>query len=151
MTFTEAISTFGSTVGCISTTIALVTLLFKNSRKHTDKHILEVANVEENKKIQKEQEAHLQQIDEKFEQFLSSDAEFKKSLNNHLKSQIDVNKRMLANIIETTYYQNKKDKTLDMYEFKRVTEAYEIYHGDVVHGNSYISEIYNEMMTWKRV
>ena len=53
MTFTEAISTFGSTVGCISTTIALVTLLFKNSRKHTDKHILEVANVEENKKIVK--------------------------------------------------------------------------------------------------
>jgi len=57
----------------------------------------------------------------------------------------------MANIIETTYYTNREKRCLDMNEFRRITEVYEIYHSDEIHGNSYISELYEEMMTWERV
>jgi len=147
----ELIKEFGAIIGCISATIALISTVSKNSKARTDRHILEVAKVKEFETAQHKNEEEYQDLKDKFDIFLKRDEEFKLSLQEQHKTQNIVNKRMLANIIENTYYQNKDDKTLDMYQFKRVTEAYEIYHSDAIHGNSYISEIYDEMMTWERI
>ena len=79
------------------------------------------------------------------------DEEFKTMMGEYIESQNNVNKRVLANIIETTYYENREDRTLDTNQLKRVTEAYVLYHSEQIHGNSYISQLYEEMMTWERV
>lgn len=41
-------------------------------------------------------------------------------------------------------------KTLDSVALKRVVNAYAIYHNEL-NGNSYISNIYDEMMEWEHV
>lgn len=71
-------------------------------------------------------------------------------MDKHITSQNNVDKKLMANIIESLYYQNRDKRCLDMNELRRLTEVYEIYSGDEIHGNSYISEMYKEMITWER-
>lgn len=141
---------WGAVVGCVSTTIALVTLIVKNARSKTDKHITEVAQVEESREIHHQINERIDLLEKQFQEYIKRDEEFKKNIQCHLETQRNVDKKLLANIIENLYYQNKDKQRLDMNEFKRLTEVYSIYSGDELHGNSYIAAIYEIMMTWDR-
>lgn len=70
-------------------------------------------------------------------------------VNDSLRRQDEACKQMMANIIETTYFANRAKRQLSTIELKRVISAYAVYHE--LHGNSYITEIYEEMLTWERV
>lgn len=70
-------------------------------------------------------------------------------VNDSLRRQDEACKQMMANIIETTYFANHAKRQLSTIELKRVISAYAVYHE--LHGNSYITEIYEEMLTWERV
>ena len=142
---------FGAILGCLSTAIALTALFLKNSKSKMKKRIEEVSQVEETKQKLEDHENKIEDLNKKFNDFLERDEGFKRQIELQHKTQNDVNKKLLASIIENTYYKNMESKTLDMYDFKRISEAHDIYAGDVIRGNSYVTEMFTEMMSWKKV
>lgn len=151
MNIMDFVTKFGAIVGCISTTIALLVMIRKAAVKKTNDHIAKVADVEGSEKIRKELNERLEKQEKQIEELLRRDKEFQDTIESYMEAQAKVDKKLLASIIENTYYQNKSKRTLDAYEFRRISEVYEIYSGDMIHGNSYIKEIYDEMTTWDRV
>lgn len=147
----DLITKIGTILGYVSTAIALYVVLKTSVLKKTDKHIKAVAGKEESDKVHTELDNRLDRLESQFSGFIEKDEEFKTMMGEYIESQNNVNKRVLANIIETTYYENREDRTLDTNQLKRVTEAYALYHSEQIHGNSYISQLYEEMMTWERV
>ncbi len=57
-------------------------------------------------------------------------------------------KAILRNSIEKIYYANLENKTLREYERKNLDSLYAAYH-DGLKGNSFASDIYEEMRTWE--
>lgn len=147
----DLITKIGTILGYVSTAIALYVVLKTSVLKKTDKHIKAVAGKEESDKVHTELDNRLDRLESQFSGFIEKDEEFKTMMGEYIESQNNVNKRVLANIIETTYYENRECRTLDTNQLKRVTEAYALYHSEQIHGNSYISQLYEEMMTWERV
>lgn len=88
-------------------------------------------------------------IESMLDQLVKNEGQFKKDVNESLRRQDEACKQMMANIIETTYFANRAKRQLSTIELKRVISAYAVYHE--LHGNSYITEIYEEMLTWERV
>lgn len=85
------------------------------------------------------------------EQQLEDDKSFQEKVLKMLMYQSHANKQTLANIIESTYHKNKLTKELDSIELKRIVNAYDIYHNELG-GNSYITEIYTEMIDeWEHI
>lgn len=82
--------------------------------------------------------------------YMKEDRAFKEEMKNRMAAQHDACRQLLANIVEMTYYACKGKKMLTMNEFKRVVNAFYIYHNEF-EGNSYIAELYNEMMEWEKV
>lgn len=147
----ELLTKIGTILGYISTAVALFVLVKTQILSKTDKHIKEVAGVEGSEKVHHEHDSRLDVLEDRFTKFLEADAAFKEKMDKHIESQTNVDKKLMANIIENLYYQNRDKQCLDMNEFRRLTEVYAIYHGDQIHGNSYISELYEEMILWERV
>ena len=147
----EIITKIGTLLGYVSTGVALFILIKTQVLNKTDKHIKEVVDTEGSEKVHHEHDERLDKIEERFRQFLEADAAFKAKMDRHIESQTNVDKKLMANIIENLYYQNRDKRCLDMNEFRRLTDVYAIYHGDQIHGNSYISELYEEMILWDRV
>ena len=56
-------------------------------------------------------------------------------------------KAMFRSEIEHSYYQHLEDKSLKEYERKNGDSLYQAYH-DGLHGNSFCTDIYNEMREW---
>ncbi len=146
----ELITKIGTILGYISTAIALFALIKAKMMADTDRHIAKVAGKEHNEEIHHSLNDRMEALETKFAEFIERDNAFKDRLDKHVEAQTAVDRKLMANIIETTYYQNRDRKTLDMNQFKRICDVYEIYHSDEIHGNSYISELFEEMMTWKR-
>lgn len=73
------------------------------------------------------------------------DDKFRSDVRNMLNKQGHASKQSLAFIIESTYTQKKNIKQLTPLELKRITSAYPVYH-DELEGNSYITELYTEMI-----
>ena len=146
----EYITKIGTILGYISTAIALFVVIKTGIMSKTDRHILDVAGKTESDKVHSDLDQRLDHLENQFGEFMERDRTFKLEMGKHIESQTEVNKRVLANLIETTYYQNREKRSLDMNEFRRITEAYAIYHGDQIHGNSYITEIYNDMIGWHK-
>lgn len=57
-------------------------------------------------------------------------------------------KAMLRSDIEKMYYNNLGEKKLKEYERKNLDSLYQAYH-DGLHGNSFCTDIYNEMREWE--
>lgn len=53
---------------------------------------------------------------------------------------------LLRSEIVKIYYRNQKDKCLQEYEYKNMTQCYKAYKS--LGGNSFIDHIYNEMQEW---
>lgn len=73
------------------------------------------------------------------------DDKFRSDVRNMLNKQGHASKQSLAFIIENTYTQKKNVKQLTPLELKRITSVYPVYH-DELEGNSYITELYTEMI-----
>lgn len=141
----------GPILGYISTAIALFVLIKTQIISKTDKHIKDVVDTEGSEKVHHELDERLDKLEISFAKFLDLDKAFKDKMDKHIETQTNVDKKLMANIIENLYYQNREKRCLDMNEFRRLTEVYAIYHSDQIHGNSYISELYEEMMGWDRI
>lgn len=147
----ELIDHIGPIFGYITAAIALFALVKTGFLQTTDKHIKAVVGKDKNDKVHREMDERIDALEEKFAEFLERDEVFKNEVRTHNQTQKDVDRKLMANIIETTYYTNREKRSLDMFEFRRITEVYAIYHSDDIHGNSYITELYEEMLEWERV
>lgn len=147
----EHIKNIGAILGYIATAIGLVAVIRTAIMARTKKYVEETAGTEESDKIHHALDARLTALEEKFTEFIEKDTQFKDKMDSHIATQQIVDRKLMANIIEKLYYQNRDVKTLDSNEFRRLTEVYDIYHNPPVNGNSYISELYRIMMEWERV
>lgn len=143
----EIIKDIGAVLGYIATALGLFAVI----KAATKKYVEEAAGTEESDKVHHELEARMTALEKTFAEYLERDAAFKDKMDKHIASQQLVDRKLMADIIEQLYYRNRDTKELDDNEFRRLTEVYEIYHDPPCNGNSYISEMYKEMMTWKRV
>lgn len=147
----ETIKNIGAILGYIATGIGLFAVIRTAIMARTKKYVEETAGTAESDKIHHNLDERLTTLEKQFSEFLKRDQEFKDQMNKHITTQQLVDRKLMANIIETLYYQNMSKETLDSNEFRRLTEVYAIYHNPPCNGNSYISEMYRIMMTWKRV
>lgn len=147
----ETVKTIGTLLGYIATAIGLFTLGWTAIRKREKNVIVRESGKDQLTERMNGIDGKLDALTESLQQMVKEDRIFREKVNEHIVSQNDTNKKLLASIIEQTYYNNRYQRTLDMNEFRRVTETYEIYHGDEIKGNSYITALYDEMMTWDRV
>lgn len=146
----QVIKDFGPILGYISTGIALFVVIKTHILSKTDAHIKEVVDTDGSEKVHTELTTRVDTLSTQFTEFLERDKQFKEKMDKHIESQTNVDRKLMANIIETIYRRNKDIRRLDMNEFRCLTEVYAIYHGDQIHGNSYISELYEDMITWDR-
>ena len=84
-------------------------------------------------------------LEKLLEEHIAENKSFNEQVLKMLKYQGDASKQTLAHIIENTYHMKKSIKKLNQIELKRITNAYAVYHGEL-DGNSYITQIYEEMM-----
>lgn len=148
----EIVKTIGTILGYIATAIGLYVLIRNRVLKGAQKYVVRESGLEKNKKADAELLQKVEELTERFNQFVEEDTAFRLRMQEHIASQNDTNRKLLANIIEQTYYSNRDKKCLDRNEFKRISEVYEIYSSEEVHGNSYISALVAEMMdTWEKL
>lgn len=147
----EQIKNIGAILGYIATAIGLFAVIRTAVMTRTKKYVEETAGTEESSRIQSAFDSRLTDLETKFIEFIERDSQFKAKMDSHIATQQNVDRKLMANIIEKLYYQNRDVKTLDSNEFRRLTEVYAIYHNPPVNGNSYISELYRIMMEWERV
>lgn len=151
MDMLETLKNIGVVLGYIATAIGLFATIRTAIMAKTKKYVEEAAGTEESEKIHHDLSTRLTALEDKFGVFIERDTAFKDKMDSHIATQQLVDRKLMANIIETLYYQNMVKETLDRNEFRRLTEVYAIYHNPPCNGNSYISEMYNTMMKWKRV
>lgn len=142
----------GPLLGYIATGIALFVTIKTGLLKTSKKYIEEASGKEESDEIHHALDARVTAMEDALKQFLENDAQFKDKVNSYLENQSLVDKKLMANIIEGLYYSNRDKKTLDRNELQRLTEVYAIYSNPIIHGNSYISALYNVMIDeWELV
>lgn len=147
----ELIKDLGAILGYAATAIGLFAAIKTALLARTKKYVEETACTEESDKIHRQLDERLKALEGQFAEFLTRDTQFKNTMDSHISTQQKVDRKLMAHIIEQLYYQNRETKTLDANEFRRLVEVYEIYHSAPVNGNSYISAMYDEMMSWQRV
>lgn len=134
----------GSSFGYILSLCAIVTMIVNHIRKKAGGFV---------RKETKSQALNdrLDRIENMLQAQNEEDDKFRNNVLNMLKKQGHASKQSLAFIIESTYTQKKNVKQLTPLELKRITSAYPVYH-DELEGNSYITELYNEMINdWEHL
>lgn len=148
----EVVKTVGTILGYIATAIGLYVLIRNRVLKGASRYIVRESGLEKNKKADAELLEKVGKLAERFDAFITEDEAFKERMRSHIKAQNSTNRKLLANIIEQTYYANRDKKCLDRYEAKRIADVYEIYTSDEINGNSYIKSLYDEMInTWEKL
>lgn len=134
----EILKFIGSAFGYILSAITLITLIVKSVKNKAGNFIRKASGSKRNKnKIDDLEKLINRQIEES--------KNFHTLLMEMLEKQAKASKQILANVIESTYHEKKHVKQLDELELKRIINSYAIYHNEF-NGNSYITEIYNEMI-----
>lgn len=140
----EIFKLIGSSFGYIVSGVAVVTMIVKYVRGKAGGFVRGEA---ESEKI----EQRLGSIEKMLKAQGEADSEFRSNALDLLKKQGHASKQSLAFIIESTYDAKKSVKQLTPLEFKRIASAYSVYH-DELKGNSYITEIYTEMVeNWEHI
>lgn len=143
----EVVKNIGAVLGYIATALGIFAVI----KSATKKYVEDAAGTEESDRIHHELDKRMTALEKTFAEYIERDIAFKNKMDNHIASQQLVDRKLMADIIEQLYYRNREKKELDGNEFRRLTEVYEIYHDPPCNGNSYISEMYKEMLGWKRV
>ncbi len=134
----ELYKLIGSSFGYILSFCAIVTMVVTFVHKKVRGFVRNEANSEDVDK-------RLDRIEDMLKAQNEEDDKFRTDVRNMLKKQGHASKQSLAFILENTYTQKKSVKQLTPLELKRITSAYSVYH-DELEGNSYITELYTEMM-----
>lgn len=134
----EVFQLIGSSFGYILSAVAVVTMVVKYIHRKVGGFVKKESGADL-------YERRLVKLEKLMEQQLEDDKSFQEKVLEMLMYQSHANKQTLANIIESTYHKNKLTKELDSIELKRIVNAYDIYHNELG-GNSYITEIYTEMI-----
>lgn len=134
----EIFKLIGSSFGYILSAVAVITMVIKFAHQKVGGFVKKESGADS-------YEQRLAKLEELMEKQVVDDKSFQEQVLKMLKYQSNASKQTLANIIESTYHTNKFNKELDAVELKRVVNAYDIYHNEFG-GNSYISEIYTEMI-----
>lgn len=140
----ELFKLIGCSFGYIVSFCAVVTMVVKYIRKKAGGFVRSETNAQD-------VDERLSRIEEMLQAQNEEDDKFRADVLSMLKKQGHASKQSLAFIIESTYTQKKNVKELTPLELKRITSAYSVYH-DELEGNSYITELYTEMMNeWEHI
>lgn len=138
----DMVKSIGSILGYVISLLTLITLIKTKFLGLLDGRIKKESGSEDIN-------TRVENIEAMLDKLVKNEDQFKKDVNESLQRQDGACKQMMANIIETTYFANRTKRQLTTIELKRVISAYAVYHE--LHGNSYITEIYEEMLGWERV
>lgn len=144
----EIVKNVASVIGCVVSFLGLFALIKTKFLSTLGTYVKKETNTDANDLAHKQMNERIDRIEKVLKDYITSDEDFKQTLRIHIKGQDDACRQLMAGVIEDTYRQHLTDKTLDSVEWKRIVSAYGVYH-DELHGNSYISEVYNEMQSWE--
>lgn len=145
----EWLSTISVILGIVLSAASILTLIKTRALGKLSSYIRKESGVEKNKETDEEIHKKLDDLSKAFHEYIEEERADREKTHEMMRAQHDASRQLLANIIETTYYADRSRKTLTMNEFKRVVNAFSIYHNEF-DGNSYIAELYNEMMEWEK-
>ena len=134
----ETLKFIGSSFGYILSAIALLTMVINFIRRQLGGFV---------KKETKTDDliTRIERLEKTVEKYTAENNASMEQLMERTKHQEHASKQVLAYIIEYTYNRKKAEKSLTPIELERITNAYPVYHTEL-HGNSYISQIYDEMI-----
>jgi len=133
---TGTIINIGGIAGSIITIITLIMLIVKPTRNTFIKCIKKTSKVNENDKI-------IFEMNEMLKKHIEQDINKKEVMALQSEALLCV----LRSEITDTYYKYITIKQLRTYERENLVKSYNIYHS--LNGNSYVTIIYDEMMTWE--
>ena len=131
----ETIKNIAAIIGCILSTISLITLCTKGGRAFI--HGFFKRNTKEIQNENERQTSDIQQIKKTLDLMLSKFAGLE-----------EVSMQQCRDTIKTIYYKYHKDKRIPLYERKTADRTYQIYT-TIFHGNSYASLLYKEICKWE--
>ena len=131
----ETIKNIAAIIGCILSTISLITLCTKAGRAFI--HGFFKRNTKEIQDENERQTSDIQQIKKTLDLMLSKFAGLE-----------EVSMQQCRDTIKTIYYKYHKDKRIPLYERKTADRTYQIYT-TIFHGNSYASLLYKEICKWE--
>ena len=146
----DTVKDIGSILGYIMTALGLYALIRTKFLGLLGGYVKQEAKVDKYDQALSKLGHRLDALESRLSSYMAAELEYKKGISEHIQHQNDACRQLLAEIIESTYRFRLGEKKLDPVERRKVTRSYEIYHNDL-HGNSYITEIYNEMMSWEHV
>ena len=147
----EDIKAIGQMLGYVSTFIGLYAILKTKLLAKSKGFIEKESGKQHNDQIHDNINKHLIQLDAQVSQIAVANDDIRNRIDAYIASQMEVNKKIMADIIETAYHANKATKTIEINRFRHLSEVYNVYHGSPLHGNSYITEIYEEMCKWEKL
>lgn len=145
----EWLSTISVVLGVIISAASVITLIKTRTMGKLSSYIRKESCVEKNKETDEELHKKIDDLTQTLHDYMKEERQDREKTHEMMRAQHDASRQLLANIIETTYYADRARKALTMNEFKRVVNAFSIYHNEF-EGNSYIAELYNEMMEWEK-
>lgn len=131
----ETIKNIAAIIGCILSTISLITLCTKGGRAFV--HGFFKRNTKEIQDENERQTSDIQQIKKTLDLMLSKFAGLE-----------EVSMQQCRDTIKTIYYKYHKDKRIPLYERKTADRTYQIYT-TIFHGNSYAALLYKEICKWE--
>ena len=131
----ETIKNVAAIIGCILSSISLITLCTKGGRAFV--HGFFKRNTKEIQDENERQTSDIQQIKKTLDLMLSKFAGLE-----------EVSMQQCRDTIKTIYYKYHKDKRIPLYERKTADRTYQIYT-TIFHGNSYASLLYKEICKWE--
>lgn len=131
----ETIKNIAAIIGCILSTISLITLCTKGGRAFI--HSFFKRNTKEIQDENERQTSDIQQIKKTLDLMLSKFAGLE-----------EVSMQQCRDTIKTIYYKYHKDKRIPLYERKTADRTYQIYT-TIFHGNSYAALLYKEICKWE--
>ena len=131
----ETIKNIAAIIGCILSTISLITLCTKGGRAFV--HGFFKRNTKEIQDENERQTSDIQQIKKTLDLMLNKFAGLE-----------EVSMQQCRDTIKTIYYKYHKDKRIPLYERKTADRTYQIYT-TIFHGNSYASLLYKEICKWE--
>ena len=131
----ETIKNIAAIIGCILSTISLITLCTKGGRAFI--HGFFKRNTKEIQDENERQTSDIQQIKKTLDLMLNKFAGLE-----------EVSMQQCRDTIKTIYYKYHKDKRIPLYERKTADRTYQIYT-TIFHGNSYAALLYKEICKWE--
>ena len=142
----QIVKDVASVIGLIISCITLLTLFSTNGKKFLAS-IFQKYNKEQDNDIQ-QLKSLLEKVDAKLDKHIEDDLQIKTSLGDTVHVLIEFTRQQCRDIVKDMFYKYYDTKVLPLYEHKTLIYIEDIYINRL-NGNSYASELINEMKTWQ--